>query len=85
MYASMLLLSTATFASTPIDIPEAPALQEVNRAGDTGVKTRPFTQEVNIRGGWANVPASLLDIWYFDGEDDGGNHMDRLTFPWCSQ
>jgi hypothetical protein len=76
MYASMLFLQSAAFAGTPIDLP-SPSELTGSRAGDSGVKTRPYTQEVNIRGGWANVPASILDIWYFDGEDNGGTHQER--------
>jgi hypothetical protein len=72
----MLLLQTATFAAIPLDIPSPEAIQP-SLAGDAGFKTRPFTQEVNIRGGWATVPSSVLDIWYFDGDDNGGTHEDR--------
>jgi len=72
----MLFLQSAAFAGTPMDLPTSSHL-ETRRAGDMGVKTRPFTQEVNIRGGWANVPASILDIWYFDAEDNGGTHQER--------
>ena len=77
MYASLLLLQSTAFASGgTLDIP-LPQHLEPARAGDSGVQTRPFTQEVNLRGGWANVPASLLDIWYFDAEDNNGTHMER--------
>ena len=76
MYASLLLLSATSIASTPFELPQPNGI-EANRAGDAGVTVRPFTQEVNIRGGWATVPASVLDIWYFDGEDNGGTHQER--------
>ena len=76
MYASLLLLSATGFAGTPIDLPQTYSV-EANRAGDSGVTVRPFTQEVNLRGGWATIPASIFDIWYFDEEDNGGLHEER--------
>lgn len=77
MYASMLFLQSVAIAGTPLELPSPPSAIEAGRAGDTGYKVRPYTQEVNIRGGWASVPASVLDIWYFDAEDNGGTHQER--------
>jgi hypothetical protein len=78
MYASLLFIQSVALAGTPMELP-SPSAIEAGRAGDTGYKVRPYTQEVNIRGGWANLPASLLDIWYFDGEDNNGTHQERPT------
>lgn len=54
---------------------EAPAAAPA--AGDAPAKTRPFLMEVNLRGRYMAVPDSVLDIWYFNGTDDGGAHLER--------
>lgn len=64
----MAVLQEPTPAPTPTPTPPP-------SAGPT--QARPYLMEVNLRGRYLGVPDSLLDIWYFDAEDDGGNHPTR--------
>ncbi|MCK6520458.1 hypothetical protein L6R49_03355 [Myxococcota bacterium] len=41
------------------------------------VRARPYLMEVNVRGRYLGVPASLFDIWYYNDTDDGGTHLPR--------
>ncbi|MCB9743022.1 MAG: hypothetical protein H6741_02775 [Alphaproteobacteria bacterium] len=40
-------------------------------------KARDYLMEVNLRGRYLALPDSILDIWYYNGDDDGGNHLPR--------
>lgn len=62
-------LSGAAEAQEPTvstDAPERPPRRD-----------RAAPMEVNFRGRYMSVPDSLLDIWFFDSDDEGANPFDR--------
>ncbi|MCB9758729.1 MAG: hypothetical protein H6739_02730 [Alphaproteobacteria bacterium] len=85
-----LTMVAASLAAEPsvLNIPPVRLTQE-DEPGDTPATTAPaagsadpersrdYLMEVNTRGRYLFVPNSIIDIWYFNGTDDGGNHLDR--------
>lgn len=94
------LLSGVAFASNPAlsdhlvnyRLVQDETVEAAPAAGDSGgaERTRPYLMEVNMRGRYMAVPDSILDIWYFNGSDDGGAHLERpqiraysVGLEWC--
>jgi hypothetical protein len=58
----------------------APERQTTNRAGSQGGASdsqRPYIQEVNLRVRYAFIPDSVFDLYFYSGDNDNGNHLER--------
>jgi hypothetical protein len=58
----------------------APDQQTTNRAGTsagTNDSQRPYIQEVNLRIRYAFIPDSVFDLYFYNGDTDNGNHLER--------
>lgn len=80
----LLIWSSLASASNSIaeTLPQYLLIQDETEAlpaGDPGGPTtaRDFLMEVNLRGRYMAIPDSVLDIWYFNGSDDNGAHLER--------
>jgi hypothetical protein len=71
------LLITALFTSPagaqePAPLPSAPT-----KSTTSASRERTMPMEVNFRGRYMAVPDGILDIWFFDSDDEGANPYDR--------
>ncbi len=77
-------LASASDFSAAETLPHYLLVQDVDEAPPAGdpsagqpERARDFLMEVNLRGRYMVVPDSILDIWYFNGSDDNGAHLER--------
>lgn len=59
----------------PLQLQEAPA--PAPAASQTVAKDRTMLMEANFRFRYLSVPDSVMDIWFFDSDDEGANSFDR--------
>ena len=59
---------------------QEPDRQSTNRAGSGGGSAdskRPYMQEVNLRIRYAFIPDSVFDLYFYNGDTNNGNHLER--------
>lgn len=66
------LLTAPAGAQEPAPLPPAPVKSTTSAPRD-----RPMPMEVNFRGRYMAVPDPIIDIWFFDRDDEGANPFDR--------
>ncbi|MEL6345126.1 MAG: hypothetical protein AAFV53_18605 [Myxococcota bacterium] len=76
----MLLMTAAWLWAAPALAQEAEEDEQTSSAAGPGVfgeTRRKALMEVNFRSRYMIVPDSVLDIWYFDEDDEGANPFKR--------
>ncbi|MEC7949463.1 MAG: hypothetical protein VX265_17985 [Myxococcota bacterium] len=66
------LLASPALAQGPEPLPAAPTASAA-----TVQRDRPMPMEVNFRGRYMAAPDPIIDIWFFDSDDEGANPFDR--------
>ena len=72
--ANLILASTMALAQTASPTNDAKPIRTAKRAGsqeeDLPLR-REYRYEGNFRFRYMGVPSSIMDIWFFDNDDDG--------------
>ena len=76
--ATSLLLAALLVPTAEAQEPEPlPTTTAAATSASTTARDRHMPMEVNFRGRYMSVPDSILDVWFFDEDDEGANPFKR--------